>query len=319
MDATSSTSASEDRPASARQVALVLVTLAISLAAFDQMAGWALNWIFDRSSFNPVAHVRRAKPETLILGSSGGHYAFDPQVLGGNTFNASKDGQGGFYVAAMLNALPADTGLKRVIYAVDPYDIADGLKGPNIKNLAQYTPWLARDPVLREWLTFNRPLEEYKLLSGLYRYRGLITKVVRTWLRGQWNERGFSPLTATMEERPFPQIAALPASMPDASGLAMLRQIASATRRLDAALIVVVSPTYGYDRALLTENRRLLEVLREVFAETRFCDLTRMDDPEYQAIWQNHTYFADGAHMNAEGSKAYSALVKERIAQRCNY
>ncbi|MBX3453109.1 hypothetical protein [Ferrovibrio sp.] len=324
MAATSSTSASNASAAKApaasspRRVALALAALAVALVAFDQLAGLALNWIWDRSSFNPVAHVRRAQPEILALGSSGGHYAIDPSVLGPNAYNASRDGQGGFYVAAMLNALPADTSVKRVIYALDTGDIADGLDGPNVKNLSQYTPWLARDPVLRDWLTARKPMEQYKLLSGLYRFRGLVIDVVRRWIKPRWVGGGYQPLQETMAPRPLPDLSADPARGPAPSGIAMLQHISRAAKARNIQLIVVVSPTYGYDRGSLPQNADVLAAMRTAFKDNAFCDLTQIQDSRFQAMRENRMHFADGSHVNAAGGRAYSLLLKDWIAQQCN-
>ena len=320
MAGISSTSVSDEsapKGASAQQVLRALVVLAVALVAFDQLAGLALNWIWDRSSFNPVAHVQRAQPEILALGSSGGHYAIDPTVLGANAYNASRDGQGGFYVAAMLNALPANSSVKRVIYALDTGDIADGLHGPNVKNLAQFTPWLARDPVLREWLVAGHPLEQYKLLSGLYRYRGLVIDVVRRWIKPRWVDGGYQPLQETMEPRPLPDTSADKPLHPAPSGIAMLEHISRAAKARNIQLIVVVSPTYGYDRGLIPQNASLIAAVRTAFKGNKFCDLTQIDDPRFQAMREDRMHFADGSHVNATGGRAYTLLLQDWIARKC--
>lgn len=299
-------------------MAQALIALAIGLVAFDQGAGLLLGWVWDRSSFNPVAHVLRADPQTLALGSSGGHYAIDPAVLGPEAYNASRDGQGGFYVAAMLNALPLDTKVKRVIYAVDTADISDGLDGPNVKNLAQFTPWLARDPVLREWLAAGKKLERVKLVSGLYRFRGLVVDVVRRWLKPRWVAGGYQPLTETMAPRELPDTSAEPMRQPAPSGIAMLEHISRAAKARNIELIAVVSPTFGYDRGAMPQNAALLAALRSAFKDNKFCDLTQIEDARFNAMRDDRRNFADGSHVNAAGGRAYTLLLKDWMAQKCS-
>lgn len=301
----------------ARSVRTALVVVATALAAFDIAFGWSMDRIFLRSSFNPVAQIEHAAPETLVVGSSGGKYALDPKVLGERNFNASENGQGGFFVAALLKALPAGNGPRRVIFAFDPAEVIVGASGPNARNLVRFTPWAANDPAMAEVISQGRWLERVKLLSGMYRYRGLAPAVIMGWLRPQWSADGFEALTQTMpidtrviakDSTPKP---------PSPSGLAMLADIAEGVRRHGAELVVVIPPIINHDRAALALYAPSLDAMRQAFAGVRFCDLTNVRDPRLDAIHRDSTLYSDGAHTNAPGAQRYSALVRELMATRC--
>lgn len=321
MPAASSTSASEPqpgahRPASRRAVAIALALVAAALLAGDQLYGFAHDRMFARSSYNPAARVQHADAETVIIGASGAHYALDPAVLGGRSYNAASDGQSGFYVAALLNALPSGS-IKRVIYGFDPEDVQSGLAGPNVKHLAQYAPWANHDAQFAGWIARDRPLTRFKLVSGFYRYRGLGPAVLRGYTRPRWDGNGFEPLRATMAPYPVPQPPVAPDLPLAESGRMMLQAIRAAVARHDAELVVLVTPMYGGNRGLRPQNAGATAAMRAAFAGLRVCDLTADPDPRLPGIYTNPAYYRDGAHTNATGAAAYSAIVRDMVSTRC--
>lgn len=318
MPAISSTSASERRPATRRQVAIALAIVLLALIGLDRLYGLSFDYVYARSSFNVAAQVQRADPETLILGASGGKYALDPVTLGARSYNAAENGQSGYYVAALLNALPTGGSLKRVIYAFDPGDVAAGLNGPNVKHLARFTPWSSSDPQLFSWLSRGRIVEALKLHSGFYRYRGLNSAAFRGWRRPDWSDTGFEPLSGVMAPQPLPVHPPAPVVPPAPEGKAMLEVIAAAVRRHQAQMVVVVAPMYGHDRSAMPEYADLFQIMRNSFRDLSFCDLTAIrDDPRLKSLTATHTFYFEGAHANAEGARYFSALVRDLIVSRC--
>src|SRR5690606_27475901 len=311
MPAISSTSASERRPATRRQVAVALTVIALALIAADRIYGLVFDYAFARSSFNVAAQVERADPHTLVIGASGGKYALDPAVLGQGSYNAAQNGQSGYYVAALLNALPTGSNLSRVIYAFDPDDVASGLRGSNVKHLARFAPWSRQDPQLRGWLTRGRLIESVKLYSHIYRYRGIAAAVIRGWRKPAWDNTGYQPLTGIMPARPLPDRPSRPALRPPDDGIALLHALAAAVRRHNVQLVVLSAPMHGYDRTVRTNLAPLYEAMREAFSGLDFCDLTTVRDPRLDHIHSAHTYYFDGAHANAEGAQAFSAVIRD--------
>jgi hypothetical protein len=318
MPATSSTSASEPARAAPtrRQVTVALALVALALVVSDQVYGYVHDRMFAASSFNPAARVQQAAPDTLVIGASGAHYALDPAVLGGRTYNAAEDGQSGFYVASLLNVLPAGS-IRRVIYGFDPGDVASGLDGPNVKHLLRFAPFVKYDPVFERWATGGRLLARLKLQSGYYRYRGIAATTQRRWHKPQWRGTGFAALEGTMAPRALPVPETLPAVMPAASGLEMLEAVAAAVRRHQAELVVVVPPMYGEDRGALPHNAAIMQAMRDRFAGLKLCDLTLAPAAAFADIFENRLYYRDGAHTNGAGARAYSDIIRSLIAERC--
>lgn len=315
MPATSSTSASETPGASRRSVTFAVVAVAAALLLFDQGYGLVLDRLFLRSTFNPAYRVQLAGADTVVVGASGAHYAIDPAVLGGKTYNAASDGQSGFYAVSLLNALPAGS-VRRVIYGFDTADVSNGLSGPNVKHLASFAPWSRRDEQFTAWLTHGKPIMRVKLLSGLYRYRGIGNGVVRGYTRPRMNGNGYEPLVGQMQPRPA-EVPSTRISAVAPDGVAMLQAMVAAVRRHDAELIVFIPPMYKYDRATLPGMVNVMAALRQVLSEVRFCDLTIIDDPRMAEIFDRHEYYRDGAHSNGPGAQAFSSVMRDAIAARC--
>ena len=304
------------KDATARQVAIALVLLVAGFVGADLIAGHLLDRMFAKSSLNPVAGFRHAKANAVILGASGGKYALDPDSLGGQIYNAAENGQSGYYVAAFLNALPPNT-VKRVIYAFDPIDVYTGLAGGNVKHLARFSPWAARDPQLKSWLSHGKPLEQVKLLSAFYRYRGISGGVIRRWIRPKWSTDGYKPLSGQMKLKINQQQPARNLFQPSPSGLAMLDTMANAVARQRSELVILTTPAFESDRANLPQYAPLMDAMRSAFSGLRVCDLTTARDPRLRSIYRTHTLYTDGAHMNGEGARIYSTVVRDLIVSHC--
>ena len=323
MPETSSTSASDTpssregtQDAKTRQVAIALTVLVTGLVGTDQITGYLMDRIFARSSLNPVAGFRHAKADTVILGASGGKYALDPESLGGQVYNAAENGQSGYYAAAFLNALPPKS-VKRVILSFNPIEVRTGLAGSNVKHLARFSPWSANNLELRSWLSDGKPLEQVKLMSAFYRYRGIFSGVIRRWRRPKWSTDGYKPLSGEMKPAVGRRQPVKEQHQTSPSGLEMLNATARAVARQDSELVVVTTPAFESDRANLPEYAPLVEAMRKAFGGLRFCDLTNTRDPRLPAIYGTYSLYTDGAHMNGEGARIYSTVIKDLIVSKC--
>lgn len=280
-----------------RQLWLALAAVLFSVVIIDILFGVCMDQVHARSSNNPVAQIMRSGAQTLIAGSSTSKYSIAPTVFSGRTYNAGENGQSGYYVAALLSALPAGNAVRRVIYALDPADITDGLDGANIPNLRAFAPWSGRDMKLRAWIAYGNPFARWALFSNLYRYRALAPGIVARWLWPNRSPDGFMPLHGSLEGLPARSTAQEPSRQPSSSGLAMLEAIAAEVSRQDLELIVLITPTLGRDRRTETGNRVVLEAMRRIFAHVKFCDLTSMQDARIDRFTQTPAYFHDGPHL----------------------
>ena len=321
MAEASSTSGSSRAPSRehARLIA-GLVATAILLVGLDRLGGWILGEVYQRSTASPVYRIARAQPHTLILGSSTGKYALDPAAFPHAAYNAAENGEGAFYVGAVMRNLRPSPELKRIIFALDPGQLIQGYRDSNMRNLWRYAPLGRDDAVVRRWLAASDPLAPLKFLSALFPYRGLAPWIVEEWRHPSTHGNGYSALTgSTMElvqgRRDTPAVWPWAPLSPE--GRQLLREIADAADRLEVQMIVLVTPVFGRDRADDPRVALELATMRRTFSRIDFCDLTTVEAPDLPAITKNPSYYYDGAHLNRSGASVYSRLVSRLLRERC--
>jgi len=300
-----------------RQLWLALAAVLFGVVIIDILFGYFMDQIHTHSSNNPVAQIVRSGSRTLIAGSSTSKYSISPSALGGAAYNAGENGQSGYYVAALLKALPENSAVRRVIFALDPADITDGLEGENIPNLRAFAPWSSRDIKLRAWIAHDNPLARWALHSNLYRYRILAPGIVARWLWPVWRKDGFTPLQGSLESLPSRSIVQAPPRQPSASGLAMLEAIVAEVSRRDLELVVLITPTLGRDRRTETGYSLALEEMRRIFAPLKFCDLTSEQDARVDRFIRMPAYFHDGPHLNGDGARLFAEITVSQIRRHC--
>jgi hypothetical protein len=298
---------------------LVLAGVLFSVAVVDVLFGLGMDRIYARSSQNPVAQIVRSRAQTIIAGSSTAKYSLAPAVLAGTVYNAGENGQSGYYVAALLGALPENSAVRRLIFVLDLADIADGLNGANTRNLRAFAPWAGRDRKLREWIAHDMPAARWALRSGLYRYRTLAPNIIARWLWPRWRADGFTPLQGSFEPLPSSIGGQHKPLLPDPSGFAMLEAITAEVSRRQLELVVLVTPILGQDRSTDASYRPALEAMRRVFAKVKFCDLTSLRDERLDRVISMPALFHDGPHLNGDGARHYTGIVSSQIRQHCRF
>lgn len=302
---------------SASRVAWALGLTAALLVAVDQGVGAFLDYAYGRSSESPVARIGMLAPRTLVLGSSTGKTAIDPEYFLPKSYNAAENGQSLFYVATILRNLRRIDGLERVVIAFDPGDFASGYRSNNLVHLWRVAPLGRHDVPTREWLALGDPWVKAKLMSGLFPYRGMADHVIKGWLRPRFDGNGFMKLYGQEREILFREIEQSPPVpiMPEAEEA--LASIVASARRLDVQLVAVVTPVVGGLRDMETRNSNAMSAIQSAFAENGHCDLTGGNAPDLRKFIRTVAYFWEGPHLNTDGAAVYSELLAETIKARC--
>lgn len=320
MMAPETSSISATKALTARAVTLALSAVCILLILADQLGGYFLDRVFESSSYNPVAGILATNADVIIAGASGSRYSMDPSILGSSVYNAASDGQSGFYVAALLRAIPAGS-VKRVIYGFNPSDVLSGLDNPNVKQMVRYAPWSSEDVEMLGWISGGSLVSRVKLFSGFYRYHSIGHKVIYQWLRPRWSNHGFEPLFRNLSDDKGKNPIRIERSPqpPTESGLHLLESVRDAVQKQDAELIVVITPAYGYDRRSVGEHAQALAAMRETFSGLKMCDLTQLPASNLAPIFMDRTNFSDSSHMNHHGAQAYSTYLRDVIGTKCDF
>ncbi len=302
---------------SASRVAWALGLTVTLLVAVDQGVGAFLDYAYARSTASPVARIAMVAPRTLVLGSSTGKTAIDPEFFLSKSYNAAENGQSLFFVATILRNLPRNVGLERVVIAFDPADFSSGYRSNNLVHLWRVAPLGRHDAPTREWLALGDPWVRAKLMSGLFPYRGMADRVIKGWLRPRIDGNGFMKLHGQEREIVFRKIEQSPPTpiLPEA-GKALDSIVASA-RRLDVQLVAVVTPVVGGLRDKETRNSNAMGAIQSAFAENGHCDLTGGNAPDLRKFIRTAAYFWEGPHLNTDGAAVYSKLLAETIKARC--
>jgi hypothetical protein len=296
---------------------LALLGVVVFVAVADVVFGALMDRIYADSAANPVAQIARSGATTLIAGSSTAKYAIDPAALTAPAYNAGQNGQSGYYVAALLTALPSAGRLGRLIYALDPADLVEGAGGSPFENLRAFAPWAGTDTRLRRWLSHGSSLAGLPFRSGFHRYRTLAPGIVFRWLWPSWSRDGYVALHGSLESLP-PRPPDTGGARPvGATGAALLQAIAAETARLGLELVVVVTPTLGEDRAAAARFSSVLAAMRRTFAPLPFCDLTVVGDARLDRMMATPSLFHDGPHPNREGARRYATILDDLIGERC--
>jgi hypothetical protein len=295
----------------------LVLTLAV-LVGFDQGGGALLDHLYERSSLSPVVRITQAAPENLIVGSSTANRAIDPQAFLLRTYNAAEDGQGIFYMAALLRALPDGTPIRRIVIGIDPGSLISGFADATTKHLWRLGPLAASDPVLRDWLVRDSFLTEIKLLSRLFAYRSDAGPIIRRWLRPSPADNGFTPLDGALDALPDPVPAKerAPRAVAPEAGV-VLDIIAAEAVRLNAQIVTVTIPVLGGFDADDPAFAAAYALMSERLSAVPHCDLTSAHTPALRAVAATPAFFSDGAHFNGAGARAYSEQLAQLIASRC--
>ncbi|MGB8275606.1 MAG: hypothetical protein WCF16_10105 [Alphaproteobacteria bacterium] len=304
--------------ASARTVALALALLALGLFAADRAGGVLLDRLYPASGASPAVRIAQARPQVLVLGSSIAKYAIDPAAFLPGTFNAAANGQGLFYAAALVRNLPQDSGVKRIVFGVDPAEFIAGYKDSTFPHLADLGPLARHDPWLRDMIGRGDPWAELKFQSRLYYYRGALAQILKRLLRRAEARAGFEPLRGVAHGPDMPVYHDVPPGKPSAhESLAALDLLLEAAAARGIQVVGLAIPEWGRDFATAPRYQAVIAAIRARLEAAGACDVIVAESVELDRIRNDGALSFDGAHMNAAGAAAYSPEIARLIRERC--
>lgn len=305
-----------------------VVGVVLGVVAIDAIFGGVMDDVYARSSKNPLANIERANTPWLSLGSSISKYALDPSVMTLPIYNAGQNGQGIYYVTAVLSALPEDTAVKNVVWFYDPADLVGPVGEGNGLNLRAITPLTKDSPRLRSWIAADDKLKSLALYSNLYRYRLLAPGIVFRAIWPQWSASGYAPAPfdgtaenfaahAPADNSAQPVQDAITRLAMSSDGGDALQALAQLVKKRGFQLIVVSPPIFGDKRTSNPVYINLYAQMRSALSGLGACDLTGPLGSGLNHMSTMKNLYFDGAHFNHQGAQYFSRKLDALIKTSC--
>lgn len=312
--ATSSISASRGQ---ALRVSACLLALLCGLFVVDRGAAMTLRFIYQYSDANPRVLVERIEPDTLVVGSSTGKYAFHPDAWPGAMLNLAQNGQSFLYSLAMTLSVQGSESLERIIIALDPSDLLSGIENRNVERIWRIAPLITDHAVLSDLLAETRPTLHPAQYIESWAFRGQVPDILLSAIR---------PVTPHYEALPV-----LPKTLPNIQKTSKGRS-PTINRSLDKyvkalrtylenssqKVIFVVTPAYGNLRSNLYDQNVLIDELLRKLPASNICDLTSLDSEAFWNIARTHEFFNEGPHMSEAGAVSYTKAIHDQITKKCS-
>lgn len=298
-------------------VAGVVLAVIAGLLLLDRAVAAILDAGYARSGASPLAQVRHAGAHTVVVGTSTGKAAFVPRAWPDQLVNLAQDGQTVLFSIAAARAMLAAPTVKRIIVAIDPFDLASGLTNPAAARIWRIAPLVATIPEVAPLLRQTRSVTEAPVALESWRYRGEVGKIINGL--GKTEPPPYRPLPAgSLREpqlnraMPVKPHVLHPTLEPYA---AVLRAIASVPGR---RVVLVVTPAFMNARFDLPEQAQLIAELRKRLSGAPVCDLMSIDTPALKDIRSKRANFYDNIHLSGEGGAAYTAEMARLVRERCH-
>lgn len=308
-------SSTSDFRAGAKVAALVLGVIA-ALLALDRAVASILDAGYARSGASPLAQVRHAKADAVVVGTSTAKAAFVPSIWPGKLVNLAQDGQTVLFSIAAARAMLDAPTVKRIIIGIDPFDLASGLSNPAAQRIWRIAPLVATLPEVSPMLRQTRSVTEAPVALESWRYRGEVGKIVNGL--GKTDPPAYRPLPpGELREPQLNRSSPVRAHRMHASlepYVTLLREMA---KRPGRQLVLVVTPAYRNARYDLPEQAQLLAELRQRLTGAPVCDLMSLDTPTLAQIRGQPANFFDNIHLSGQGAAAYTKELAALVAARC--
>lgn len=249
--------------------------------------------------------------DILIFGSSRAIHHYDPDVLedtlGMSVYNCGFDGNGiicayGYYKMVCERYCP-----DVLIYDISGYDLMTDDNHRYLGNLRYFFDNGDVQAIFRD----VDMLEQYKMLSGMYRYNSMLPQIVMDNFHPLHpNSKGFQPLNGEMKY--IPKFTPKQESFEyDSLKLDYLERLINECQG-KTRLVFTLSPGFG------RTDEREYEPLKELCARYDIPLLSHFTDTTFNI---HKEYFADTGHLNHRGATAYTKTfaheVKELLLNDC--
>ena len=299
------------------KVSALVVATALGLIALDRSIAFVLDRLYARSGASPLAQVRAAGSDTVVVGTSTARYAFHPEAWPSTMVNIAQDGQTIFFTIASAIAMRDAPKVKRIIMGIDPYDLLTGIKNPATERIWRIAPLIYNQPETSNLLAITRPDGRAPIALAMWRFRGATDKVIGKL--GKLSPPKFIALPARPQNEPKlnndapekpPKIHPSLFAYIDA-----LREFSISEQR---TLILTVTPAYKNPRWNLPDQTPLIQQLLSELRGAHICNLMTMDNEQYDIILAQQENFHDGIHMTREGAMAFTRMIADLSSKHCS-
>jgi hypothetical protein len=249
--------------------------------------------------------------DVLILGSSRANHSYVPEVFeeGHYTcYNAGRDGSFVLYNYALFKAVINRYTPKRIIIDISPDEL--GYSAAEYDRLSLLLPYYQNHPEIRDIIDLRGPLERVKHVSSVYFYNSLIFQVVRGTLPYRkvkvQHMKGYLPLQKKMKYDRIDTVKP-DTGYTDENKISALKDIISICHTKNVDLVFVYSPIWE-----ITKDGYCNQVITKLCTENgiKYIDMSNLQD-----FIKRPDYFADISHLNDEGARVFSKMLRDKINQ----
>jgi len=299
-----------------KNLLLKLFVLSITLVLLDFIIGSLLDIFYFRQEsgvlYRTTYAIEKTKEDLLIFGSSTAIHNYDPTIfekgLKMSAYNVGNDGRSVFYHYAVLQAVLKRYKPKIIIYDFEIREFSKDQE--SYDRISSLLPYYKKNPEIRPIIELKSPYEKYKLLSNIYPYNSLIFTIgignteFNKKRRGDIN--GFVPLP-NIWNHPIDTITFVNREL-DSNKIKIFESFVKDCANAKIELFVVCSPIL-----IEPDYTSNSEMMGEKIAKKY--NVNFMNYSKDSLFINNPKLFADIGHLNVEGAKIFSNIVKENIAR----
>jgi hypothetical protein len=282
--------------------------------ACDRIIGSVLRHFYFRATTGINSQITYCIDSTsadiLILGSSRANHSYVPEIieegLSLNCYNVGRDGSYILYNYAVFKAITKRYNPKIIIFDINPADIA--YSANEYERLSLLLPYYKTHPEIRSIIDLRGPLEKVKHISSIYHFNSLIFQLIRDNIDIKkvkaTDLKGYVPLYNKMA---YERIDTAKSSIftIDENKTNALRDIIFTCKERKINIVFVYSPIWRINQdTFLNPELTKLYSLNGI----KYLDMSNLP-----VFISNPQYFADISHLNDEGARVFSAMLRDKL------
>lgn len=287
-----------------------LLIFLVILVLLDRLIGFSLEDIFQRVRYGnhmggSVIAMQEEKSDIYIFGPSTAVHNYVPSILekklGLTVYNAGIDGVNSIYQYALQGLLFEKHIPKMIIFDYSGFSIAK--TADPYRSITILHPFY-RSKSLFDIIKEQGPLARYKFLSKLYPYNSRLHLLIHFLLFGnpENNNKGYTPLYATMEDSPIPPPEEKDFQYDDLLEDYLIRFFKRAINN-DVEIIICIPPRRRHSENIMPAGLKNLLVSNNI----PIIDFRIRNYPEFK----DHTLYKDKNHLNTRGAELFSDKLAE--------
>lgn len=294
-----------------KHVALDIAILVVILVAIDLMFGFISEKLIMRlpNANNELAHTKQSffnqQADLLILGSSKAIHHYDPEILedslGMSAYNAGMDGKGVMYAYSVLGATLERHCPKIVILDI----LGAALDGSWTYKEIGHKAYYRLNPYTKEVIDETTDFPDNLLLySNLYRGNDLPLKLIKSYMLGDSDIKGFYARTNTREGMVAKYNNDAQEFEIDSLSRKYLLKIVDLCKKNNIRFVLSYSPS------LYVDNGSMMRQIGEI----AYAEKLEVINVERDTSFLNHPeLFSDMSHLNIDGAVKFSKFVASEL------